>query len=134
MERMLALSAWAQQVAQAGDSSATGMVAGLVGLVASLAVIAGAWMIFDKAGEPGWAALVPIYNVVVFLRIVGRPIWWVVLLLIPVVNLVVSVVMAIDLAKSFGKGMGYGLGLAFLAPVFYPHLGISGDSYVGPQA
>ena len=76
------------------------------------------WKIFTKAGQAGWKCLVPIYGAVVFLRIIGRPGWWFLLLCIPVVNLFLSLALCIDLARAFGKGGGYAAGLAFLTPVF----------------
>ena len=76
------------------------------------------WKIFTKAGQPGWKCLVPFYGGVVFLRIVGRPGWWLLLLCIPVVNLFLSLALCIDLARSFGRGGGFAAGLAFLTPVF----------------
>jgi hypothetical protein len=97
-------------------------------------LIASFWKIFTKAGQPGWAAIVPIYNLVVLLQIVGRPVWWIVLMLIPLVNLVILVMVAIDLAKSFGKGAGFGIGLAFLGFIFYPILGFGSAKYAGPAA
>lgn len=97
-------------------------------------IIIGLWKMFEKAGKPGWAALVPIYNIVVMLEIVGRPIWWIILLFIPCVGIIVSVVMCIDLAKSFGKGTGYGLGIVFLGFIFIPMLGFGDAKYIGPVA
>ncbi len=97
-------------------------------------MIAAVWKVFTKAGQPGWAAIVPIYNVIVLLKIVGRPTWWVVLLLIPLVNFVVGILLCIDLAKSFGQGTGFGIGLLLLAPIFYLILGFGGARYVGPAA
>jgi len=92
-----------------------------------------AWKIFEKAGKPGWAAIIPIYNVIVVLEIVGRPIWWVLLFLIPVVSFVVSIIVAIDLSKSFGHGPLYGFGLAFLGFIFGPILAFGSDTYRGPS-
>ncbi len=97
-------------------------------------LVASIWKIFTKAGQPGWAALVPIYNLVVLLQVVGRPVWWIVLMLIPLVNLVIFILVAIDLAKSFGKGAGFGMGLVFLGFIFYPILGFGSAQYVGPAA
>lgn len=102
-------------------------------IVIALMVVA-YWKIFAKAGKPGWAAIVPIYNVVVFLQVVGRPIWWIILLLIPIVGWIVSIVLLNDLAKAFGKGIGYTLGLIFLGPVFPLILGFGSDPYVGRKA
>ena len=78
--------------------------------------------VFDKAGEPGWAAIVPIYNFIVMLRIAGKPGWWILLMLIPGVNLIIMIIAMIALAARFGKGTGFGLGLAFLPPIFLPML------------
>ncbi len=98
-----------------------------------LFIVAG-WKVFAKAGKPGWASIVPIYNIIVLLEIIGRPVWWIVLFLVPLVNIVVSFIIVFDLAKSFGKGSGFGLGLIFLAPIFYLILAFSDAEYVGPAA
>ncbi|GAA4864472.1 DUF5684 domain-containing protein [Saccharopolyspora rosea] len=104
----------------------------LVSLVVSVLMIAATWRLFGKAGQPGWAAIIPFYNTVVLLRTAGRPGWWLVLMLIPIVNVVVSVVTCLDLAKSFGKGAGFGV-LTFLFPIIgFPILGFGGANYVGP--
>jgi hypothetical protein len=92
-------------------------------------IIAGFWKTFEKAGQPGWAAIVPIYNVIVLLWIAGKPGWWVLLYLIPIVNLIVSIVVALEVAKNFGKGGGFGVGLAFLPFIFYPILGFGDARY-----
>lgn len=92
-------------------------------------IVAAWWKVFEKAGKPGWAAIVPIYNVVVLLEIAGRPVWWVILLFIPLVNLAVSVIIGIDVAKAFGKGTGFGVGLALLGFIFYPILGFGDATY-----
>ena len=117
-----------------GGGGIVGMLMMLVWLVLMIAVIAGFWMVFVKAGKPGWACLIPIYNIVVLLQIVGRPIWWIVLLLIPIVGLVVAIIVSIDMAKSFGKGTGFGIGLALLGFIFYPMLGFGDARYQGPSA
>ncbi|MCC6343955.1 MAG: signal peptidase I [Bryobacterales bacterium] len=102
-------------------------------LLAVIAVmIASVWKVFTKAGKPGWVAIVPIYNAVVLLEVAGRPLWWVVLLFIPVVSLVIWIIVAIDLAKSFGKSTGFALGLVFLGFIFFPILGFGPARYLGP--
>lgn len=93
--------------------------------------IASMWKVFTKAGRPGWAVLVPIYNLVVMLQIAGKPVWWVLLLLIPIVNIVVAIMMYIAIAQAFGKGVGFGLGLAFLGLIFIPILAWGGAEYHG---
>ena len=97
-----------------------------------LVVIAGIWKVFTKAGEPGWAAIIPIYNIIVLLKIVGRPIWWIVLFIIPLVSIVIAFIVYIDLAKSFGKGTGFGIGCALLGFIFLPILGFGDARYLGP--
>lgn len=104
---------------------------GLVMFVLMLVVIAGMWKVFTKAGQPGWACLIPIYNIVVLLQIVNKPIWWVILLFIPLVNLVIMIMVSIELAKAFNKGTGFGVGLLFLPMIFYPILGFSDAQYQG---
>ena len=107
-------------------------VFGIVWLVVVVLLVASMWKVFTKAGQPGWAAIVPIYNVIVLLQITGKPIWWIVLLLIPLVNFVILIMIAIALAASFGKRTGYGIGLAFLPFIFYPMLGFGSARYAGP--
>ena len=104
----------------------------IIGIV--VLVIAGSWKMYEKADEPGWAVLIPIYNYIVLMRIVGRPGWWVILYFIPLVNLVISIIVAADLAKSFGKGVGFALGLIFLGFIFIPILGLGDAQYQGPAA
>jgi hypothetical protein len=97
-------------------------------------LIAGWWMIFVKAGEEGWKAIIPIYNVIVLLKIVGRDWWWVLLMLIPIVNLVIWIIVALDLAKAFGRGTGFAIGMIFLPFIFALILGFGSDRYQGPAA
>ena len=125
-----------QPFGQSGDgAAAAGLGIGFMIFWLALAIlmIASMWKIFVKAGKPGWAAIIPIYNFVVLCEIAGKPAWWVVLLFVPVVNFVIIIVLSIALAKKFGKGAGYGLGLAFLGIVFYPMLGF-GDAQYDPNA
>lgn len=93
--------------------------------------IAAIWRVFSKAGQPGWAALIPIYNMIVLVKIAGRPVWWFLLMFIPIVNIIVGLVLAIDIAKNFGKSTAFGLGLFLFGFVFYPILGFGDAEYVG---
>ena len=95
-------------------------------------VLAAKWNIYQKAGKPGWAALIPIYNSIVLLEIVGKPIWWIFLLLIPGVNLIFAIWITNLLTKSFGKDEAFTVGLILLAIVFYPILGFGKANYQGP--
>jgi len=91
--------------------------------------IAALWMVFTKAGKPGWAAIVPFYNTWTMCEVAKRPGWWLVLFFIPFVNIVVWFIVAIDLAKAFGKTTGYGVGLALLSFIFLPILGFGAAQY-----
>jgi hypothetical protein len=112
-----------------GGGGAAGIVVMLVELAVAVLMIAGMWKIFTKAGEPGWAAIVPIYNGIVLLKIAGKPAWWIILFLIPVVSFIIAILVSIEVAKKFGQGTGYGIGLAFLPFVFYPMLGFGSAQY-----
>jgi len=98
----------------------------------TIVIIIAEWKIYVKAGKPGWAVLVPIYNTLVMLEIVGKPWWWILLMLIPVVNIVFAIWMLNLLSKSFGKDEGYTIGLLLLPIVFYPLLGFGDAKYQGP--
>jgi len=106
----------------------------ILGLAFLCLIIAAYWRIYTKAGQPGWAAIVPFYNLFVLFKIVGRPAWWLILLFIPVVQIIIYLVISLDLARSFGKGIGFGLGLFFLGFIFGPILGFGGARYEGPAA
>lgn len=95
-------------------------------------VIASMWKIFEKAGQPGWAAIIPIYNCIILLKIVGKPTWWVILFLIPFVNYVFIIWTYNMLSKSFGKDEGFTVGLLLLGIVFFPILAFSDIRYIGP--
>ena len=103
----------------------------IVMLVVVVVMIASVWKVFAKAGKPGWAAIVPIYNIVVLLELAGKPVWWFILMLVPFVNLVVMFLVYLGLAKNFGKGSGFGVGLIFLSFIFFPILGFGAARYVG---
>ena len=94
-------------------------------------VIAG-WKMFAKAGEPGWGAIVPIYNLYLYCKISGRPEWWLILFFIPFVNIVIALIVAMDLAKAFGKTSGFGIGLWLLSFIFVPILAFGSVQYTTP--
>ena len=106
----------------------------IFGLLIALLLIVAMWKVFTKAGQPGWASIIPIYNLYIWCKIVGRPWWWILLMLIPFVNFIVCIILCIDLAKSFGKGVGFGIGLALLGIIFFPILGFGSAQYQGPSA
>lgn len=117
------------------DTGAFGLFFGaysIFWLVVAILTIVGVWKTFAKAGRPGWAAIIPIYNIIVMLQVAGRPIWWVILYLIPFVNFVISIIVALDLAKKFGKGAAFGLiALWLFAPIGFLILGFDQSQYQG---
>ena len=96
-------------------------------------MIASFWVVVTKASQPGWASIVPIYNIIVLLKIANKPWWWVLLYLIPLVGLIITIVVSIAVAKNFGKTAGFGIGLTFLPFIFYPVLAW-GDAQYTAQA
>ncbi len=95
-------------------------------------LIVSLWFIFQKAGEPGWAAIVPFYNYYVLFKITWGNGWMFLLLLIPIANIVIAIITVVKLAKAFGKGGGWACGLIFLGIVFLPIMAFSKDIvYIG---
>lgn len=92
-------------------------------------MIVSMWKIFTKAGKPGWACIVPIYNIIVLLDIVKKPWWWILLFLIPLVNIVFGIWVFHRLSRSFGHDAGFTIGLIILGIVFIPILGLGKDEY-----
>ena len=122
------------QVDYSTDATAPSPFATIFALLVALVLIVAMWKVFTKAGQPGWASIIPIYNIYIWCKIVGRPWWWILLMLIPFVNLIICIILCIDLAKSFGKGVGFGIGLALLGIIFFPILGFGSAQYQGPAA
>jgi len=91
--------------------------------------IAGMWMLFEKADHAGWKAIIPIYDLYIMLKIGENAWWWLVLLLIPFVNIYAWYKIHAGVARAFGRGIGFGLGLAFLGILFFPLLGFGGYQY-----
>jgi len=133
MESLLGTTLLAQNSGGAGGGIA-GCMIGIIYIAVLVAVIAGMWKMFVKAGQPGWACLIPFYNIYILLKIVGRPGWWLILMIIPIVSLIVGIIVAIDLAKAFGKGGGFAVGLILLGFIFIPILGFGDAEYQGPVA
>jgi uncharacterized membrane protein YhaH (DUF805 family) len=114
-------------------TAAAGMgVFALVWLALVVLMIAALWKVFAKAGEPGWAAIIPIYNYVVLDRIAGRPTWWIILWLF--ITPIPYIVVSFDLAKRFGKGAGFAIGLILLPFIFYPMLAWGDAKYSAAPA
>lgn len=114
-------------------ASAAGGGLMLLYIAVMVLMIASLWKVYAKAGKPGWAGIVPIYNVIVLLQIVGKPTWWLLLYFVPVANIVVGIIVMVELAKAFGKGTGYAMGLLFLSPIFMPMLAFGSAEYQAVQ-
>src|SRR5262245_3587220 len=95
--------------------------------------VAAMWKVFTKAGQPGWAAIIPIYNTIVLLQIAQKPIWWILLYFIPLVNIIVAIIVLHNISKNFGHGAGFTVGLLPLGFIFIPILAW-GDSEYRPVA
>ena len=128
---MLGHSMWiaAQQGGVPDGAAALGLGMLLFNLLVVVGVLVGMWKVFVKANKPGWAALVPIYNLFVLAEVGGKPSWWAILLFVPLVNLIVFVVICMGVAKNFGKNELYGIGLALLGFIFFPLLGFGTARY-----
>lgn len=109
-----------------------------LGMIISLAIIVflivTMWRVFSKAGQPGWAIFIPIYNAYVLCKVAAKPGWWVILMFIPIVNIVIGILVSLGVAQQFGKGAGFGIGLAFLGFIFYPILAFGDATYGAPAA
>ena len=96
-----------------GAGAGAAAVMGLVGCAVAVVVIISLWKLFSKAGQPGWAAIIPFYNAFVLFKIGLGSGGKMFLMLIPIYNIVVAIQLCIGLAKNFGKGGGFAAGLAF---------------------
>lgn len=117
----------------AASSGAVGFITFLVIAAVTVFEIAALWQVFTKAGKPGWAAIIPIYNTIVLLEIVDKPIWWIILFFIPFVNIVAIILVYLELAKVYGRSSGFGIGLILLPYVFIPILGFGDARYQGAR-
>jgi len=109
-----------------------GFVCILLYIALIVVIIAGMWKVFEKAGQPGWAAIIPFYNMYVLTcQIAKKEILWFVLMFIPLVNIVAAIIVSIEVAKKFGKSELFGVGLALLGFIFYPMLGFGDAEYEG---
>ncbi|MDC7234031.1 MAG: DUF5684 domain-containing protein [Spirochaetales bacterium] len=100
-------------------------------LIVSVVLLVANWKIFTKAGKPGWAILIPIYNVIVMLQIVKKPLWWIIMLLIPGVNVVFVILIIYNLCLSFGQPAWHVIPALLVSFVYYPYLAFSSASYKG---
>lgn len=104
----------------------------VIEVVIAVVMIASMWKVFTKAGQPGWAAIIPIVNLYFLCKVAGRPGWWLLLLLIcfPIFYIIIC----IDVAKRFGQGVGFAIGMILLGVIFWPILGFGSAQYQGGAA
>ena len=123
-------------IGQTNQPANGGTVVLFLVLIVAVWILAGLayYGIFKKAGQPAWGAFVPFYNLVLLLKVVGRPAWWLLLFFIPLVNLVIVILVYNDLSKSFGKDVGFTIGLIFLSWIFLMILSFGSATYRGPAA
>lgn len=117
------------QNSEGAAAAGVGLVFLLIWLAVVIVIIAGMWKVFTKAGQPGWACIIPIYNIYVLTQVAGKPGWWVILFFIPIVSIVMAIIVTAGVAKNFGKDVGFVLGLIFLPFIFYPILGFGSATY-----
>lgn len=117
-----------------GSGSLPGPAFWIVWLALVIIVIGGVWRTFEKAGQPGWASLIPFYNFYIMLKIGDNEWWWLLALFVPILNFYAMYKIFAGVAKAFGKGIGWALGLWFLSIVFWPLLGFGDYEYQGPPA
>jgi hypothetical protein len=119
----------ADQVASNGGAQTAVQV---IGFLLGILTIVGMWITFRKAGRHGWAAIIPIYNLYTLIKITGRSGWWLLLFIIPLVNIVVYLVIMLDIAAAFGKGTLFGIFGLWLFPfVGFPILGWGQSRFEG---
>lgn len=121
------------------DYSSMGMYASVVTmlstysivlLIVGVVMIIANWKIYTKAGKPGWASMVPIYNYVVLFQIAKMSPWLILLLLVPIANVVVLIMLYVNLSKAFGKSSGFAVGLIFLNLIFTLILAFDDSKYI----
>ena len=115
----------------ASPSMPTGVVIFYIAIM--VVMFAAQWKVFTKAGQPGWACLIPFYNAYKLVEIVGMNGWMFLLMLVPIFNFFFALKVIFDLAKVFGKGFGFALGLLFFSPIFMCILGFGSAEYVGKE-
>lgn len=129
-EQLQQASSYANANQQPMDPTLVTIVVIVYVVLIVLFIIAG-WKIFTKANRPGWAVLIPFYNTIVILEIIKRPIWWLILFFIPVVNFIIAFIVAMDLAKAYGRSVAFGVLLLFLlSPIGILILAFGKSKYV----
>lgn len=98
-----------------------------------IAIFVGVWKAFVKAGQPGWALLIPIYPLYCMTQMANKPGWWVLLFFVPIANIVVMFILMMEIAKNFGKSSGFGVGMVLMGGIFWPILGYGDAQFNGAE-
>jgi len=114
-----------------GGIMGAGVAMIIVYLLIAVVYVVSYWKIYVKAGKPGWAAIVPFYNIIVLVEIVKKPVWWVVLFFVPCANIVALVLVSIEFVKVFGKPSWHAVLFILLGIVYAPYIAFSDAKYVG---
>ncbi len=122
-------NAMSQQGATAQQKAGFSLSLLLMFLVACILILAGQWIVFQRAGYAGWKCLVPFYNMFILMKIAGKPGWWMFLLFVPLVGVAILLIAMLSLAKKFGRNELFGVGLFLLPMAFFPLLAFSGSEY-----
>ncbi len=115
-------------------SNGSTVVMWIVYVAVAVLTIAAMWKVFVKAGQPGWAAIIPIYDWYIMLKIAGKPAWWLVLLFVPLANIVMMIITYLEIARRFGRSDAFAIGLIFLPFIFFPIIGFGDAAYQGGAA
>ncbi len=106
-------------------------IVGIIYLGIIVLMIVSMWKIYTKAGKPGWAIFIPIYNIIVWLEIAKKPWWWLFLMMIPYIGMIWGIWSINMVVKKFGKDSGFTVGCVLLPFIFYPILGLGDAQYLG---
>lgn len=117
--------------AAGGGGGGGGLLGTLIPLAIMIFMLVSMWKVFTKAGEPGWAIIIPFFNLWVLVRISGKDWWWFILFFIPLINIIASILVSLGVAEKFGKGAGFGIGLWLLPFIFYPILAFGDAQHQG---
>ena len=110
------------------------LIYALIALPLAMFMITSMATVFIKAGKPWWAAIIPVYNIVVFLEIIGKPLWWLIMFFVPFVSIVFGIMATHALSRAFGKDVGFTVGMLLLPALFGPMLAFGTSQYQGAPA
>lgn len=113
-----------------GALAAMGLFFWILSMALSILMIVSLWKIFKKAGKPGWASIVPIYNIYIMCEIAEKEWWYVLLSCVPFANIYAMIVLYNGMAKRFGKSGGFVAGMILLPVIFFPMLAFGKDAAI----